>query len=278
MIPENPAGIVVDVDNLVIDDDNVEFLGVNLNSSVSFEVKRAGYSLPITRVMSCEKWLYESLLSSCSTMEEMSAKWNSIVQIEQLKPFAQRRKIFPKTTGLLKLYATERKQEKNVRETISQICIETGEEIKARAEKATKDLREQGKSTTFSPVHKLQVKTRIPDASPTVTSNISAIKTVAVKGSERCRRCGRCRGIYKDFHSAEKVKSTTKEYCMMPIAIEKWEPRPGYSVDDERKTEHRNVTKKWWKDVKHTQKIDERDHWNEEWWSVYEYELDKTNE
>ena len=69
--------------------------------------------------MACEKWLYDKLYSETSSFDEMTEKWNSIVESEQNKALAARRIFSPKTAGLITTYHAEKKKKANVTATLS---------------------------------------------------------------------------------------------------------------------------------------------------------------
>ena len=255
-----------------INDDDVEFLGVKLSNAIKFEAERAGTSLPVTRVMVCEQWLFEKLYNGGNSFDQMAEQWNNIVKLEQRKPLPERRKIFPKTAGLLNSYNTEKRKKANVVETLTQ------NNLSKKAEETTMLLREQGLDHRFQEIEKITRRTHPQTQIRNELDNQVGITMspaeIANKGIVRCRRCGNCRVLHKHYHSVENVRSNSNEYCRMNEKSSHWVTRPGYNVNDEEKKENTKATQKWWKEVKNREKIDERAHWSREWWSEYEIEME----
>lgn len=143
----------------------------------------------------------------------MVAQWNIVVESEQKKPIAERRKLFPKTLGLINSYHNERKKQKNVIDTLSQLSPD-GSLLKTSVEQTTVYLREQSSNYTFIEKKKINQNKHETSKELQIDSPIASMPLVK-KGTIRCRRCGKCRVLFPSHHSNENVKGNSKDYCQM---------------------------------------------------------------
>jgi hypothetical protein len=210
----------------------------------------------------------------------MSEAWNSECFNEFLKPLSERRKIYPKTSQLLREIHNRLKQQQNRDRTVRQIVQVTdprGGVVQARiASRAARDIGQsfqQQNETMEVPaaaecaealrqqsthLHDLQPNLVVPPVELLGVTRNPLVQAVIESGrhltlprqaplpTKRCFRCGhQWNGpCHQGGH-----RSNSAEYCTLPIAerLQHWTVPAGYEVNDIRTKMNRRTAMRQWK-------------------------------
>jgi len=267
----------------------------DLSPGMEFSAARDGAVLPFTPVLRAEQTDVLALIASHSNtgsssnqhsacnFESAAATWNKRCMGELEKPFAERRKMFPKTASHLQVFWNRHLRERNARATARQtIVVDRGNGLQETVLLSEEMLRIQQSHQAGCIAARKPVKFPAMQLAPSGDGDRVAVPPVEVAGQiqrnaqlmdvvrrgdhlvpprvrkvSKSKRCCRC-GLEKagDCHAGGASRTAT-EYCTSTRSQQGWIVPAGCAVGDKRAADSQRQIKRNWKEHKASQSIED---------------------